>query len=306
MKRIFTFLALILMCILAKAQQDPHFSHFMFNQVSYNPGFCGTSGMINAVAINRNQWMGMEGSPKTLVFCADMPVNYFGQNAGLGFTIQNDKIGFEDNFVAKIGYSHHFSLGPGLLSFGVDGGLFNKAIDGDWKFPDQVEAIFEGKTRKMLFDLGAGVYYNINNLTCYVSGTHLTAPELDFDTDGLTYLQRHFYFGSEYNIILENSLFDITPGFILMTDTKKYQFDINFMVSYNKKIRFGVTYRNQDAISILAGAKIFGDFNIGIAYELGISKLRKANMGSLEFMLGYSFMPEKSKPAQMSRSVRFL
>ena len=35
-------------------------------------------------------------------------------------------------------------------------------------------------------------------------------------------------------------------------------------------------------------------------------KLRKANSGSFEVMMGYSFMPERSKPAQKVRSVRFL
>jgi hypothetical protein len=48
------------------------------------------------------------------------------------------------------------------------------------------------------------------------------------------------------------------------------------------------------------------DLKVGLAYEAGISKLRKTNSGSIEVMLGYSFMPEKSKPAQKVRSVRFL
>ena len=31
----------------AYAQQDPHYSFFMFNQVSYNPAYSGTEGMIS-------------------------------------------------------------------------------------------------------------------------------------------------------------------------------------------------------------------------------------------------------------------
>jgi hypothetical protein len=48
------------------------------------------------------------------------------------------------------------------------------------------------------------------------------------------------------------------------------------------------------------------DIKVGLAYEVGVSKLRKTNSGSFEVMMGYSFMPERSKPAQKVRSVRFL
>ncbi|MBO7463884.1 MAG: type IX secretion system membrane protein PorP/SprF, partial [Bacteroidales bacterium] len=66
------------------------------------------------------------------------------------------------------------------------------------------------------------------------------------------------------------------------------------------------TYRNEDAITLLAGLTIMNDIKVGLAYEVGISKLRKANSGSFEFVIGYSFMPERSKPAQKVRSVRNL
>ena len=278
----------------------------MFNQPSYNPAYCGTSGMINGTMIYRDQWMGLTGGPKTLMLSADAPVRLFGTSGGAGITLINDEIGYESNFTAKLAYAYHIQAGSGMLSFGVDAGLFNKSINGDWQFPDEHESIFAGKTRKMIFDLGAGMYYNVGGLTLGLSSMHVMKPVLDFSEDGETYMARHYYFTGTYNISLANSLFELTPGFILMSDGSTMQADINVNLLYNKKVWGGVTYRNEDAIAILAGFTLMGDLKVGAAYEFGLSKLRKTNSGSFELMLGYAFMPERSKPAQKVRSVRFL
>jgi len=158
----------------------------------------------------------------------------------------------------------------------------------------------------MIFDFGAGIYYNVKNLTLGVSSTHVAEPKLDFSEDGETYLARHYYFVGSYNINLPNTLFDLTPSMILMSDGKTMQADININILYNKKVWGGVTYRNGDAITLLAGLTVMNDIKVGLAYEVGVSKLRKSNSGSFEFLIGYSFMPERSKPAQKVRSVRFL
>lgn len=241
-----------------------------------------------------------------MALCVDSPVRLLGTQGGAGLTIINDNIGFETNFTAKAAYSQHLQVGSGELSIGVDAGLYNKMINGDWQFPDQTEAIFAGKTRKMVFDLGAGLYYNVGGLTLALSSMHLANPTLDFSEDGETYLARHFYFVGSYNISIPNTLFDVTPSVILMSDGNTMQADININFLYNKKAWGGVTYRNGDAITVLAGLTIMNDVKVGVAYELGISKLRKTNSGSFELMLGYSFMPERSKPAQKVKSVRFL
>jgi hypothetical protein len=136
MKRLFfALIAVVIMATSAIAQQDPHYSHFMFNQAGYNPAFCGTEGMINAVLVYRNQWMGMEGAPKTANLCVDAPVRVFGTQGGVGATITSDNIGFEKNFNAKFAYAHHIQAGSGVLSIGVDAGLFNKNIDTIVKYP---------------------------------------------------------------------------------------------------------------------------------------------------------------------------
>ncbi|HEX2974488.1 MAG TPA: type IX secretion system membrane protein PorP/SprF, partial [Bacteroidales bacterium] len=69
MKKLTTgFLFLLLFISPVFSQQDPLSSHYMFNTLTYNPGIAGTSGMICATALNRQQWVGFKGAPSTTLF----------------------------------------------------------------------------------------------------------------------------------------------------------------------------------------------------------------------------------------------
>ena len=67
----------------------------MFNTLTYNPGVAGTSGMICATALNRQQWVGFKGAPSTTVFNISAPVSLFKIKSGVGLLIESDNIGFD-------------------------------------------------------------------------------------------------------------------------------------------------------------------------------------------------------------------
>ena len=88
------------------AQQEPQFSQYMFNRLSYNPGYAGSNGAICLTGFYRNQWMGMgltdvygeassASTGETMNFSFDMPVRFL--HGGIGATIISDKIGYRDN-----------------------------------------------------------------------------------------------------------------------------------------------------------------------------------------------------------------
>ena len=52
--------------ISAYAQQDPLFSQYMFNKLVVNPAYAGSREVFTADLLNRYQWVGIEGAPKTL------------------------------------------------------------------------------------------------------------------------------------------------------------------------------------------------------------------------------------------------
>lgn len=136
MKKLITaliFLVLFLCPVLS--QQDPLSSQYMFNTLTYNPGVAGTSGMICATAINRQQWVGFEGAPSTTVFNISAPVSPFKISSGIGLLVESDNVGFDKDINLSASYSYILDLGISKLGIGISLGMLNKTIDPTWEIP---------------------------------------------------------------------------------------------------------------------------------------------------------------------------
>ena len=59
---------------LVNAQQQPQFTHYMFNTVAVNPAYAGSRGSLYVVAVNRNQWVGIDDAPKSTTISANTPL----------------------------------------------------------------------------------------------------------------------------------------------------------------------------------------------------------------------------------------
>jgi len=97
LKRYNSQLILCICCILAsqslKAQQEPMYSQYMFNMLQVNPAYAGNRAVDNITAVYRNQWMGINGAPKTGTISWDRRQE--DSNIGYGLQIYNDRLGIE-------------------------------------------------------------------------------------------------------------------------------------------------------------------------------------------------------------------
>ena len=50
-------LILILGCGSIKAQQDPMYTHYMYNTLVVNPGYAGSRDALTITALHRSQWV---------------------------------------------------------------------------------------------------------------------------------------------------------------------------------------------------------------------------------------------------------
>ena len=310
MKRILLVQVFLFGIIIVKAQQDPLLSHIFFNKVFLNPAFAGNQGDINVNIISRQQWVGFgDGAPKTTALTINSPINILGINSGIGFSMANDQLGFEKNFSGSLDYAYIHSLGTGNLCFGLQLGIFNKSLDGTFLPPDGSSndpVIPKSKEQSLIFDMGIGALYTLNDLYIAFSSSHLTQPKFKFPTNDLNYLKRHYYLMSGYRIGIQNNPIELYPNVLVAFDGSSPQLTINLNAVYNKKFWGGVTYRTLDAIDLNVGIELFNGIKIGYAYGLNFSKLIKTNTGSHEVMLGYNFNLGFDKAPQKYRSVRFL
>jgi type IX secretion system PorP/SprF family membrane protein len=296
----------------AKAQQDPQFSLNSFNQLTVNPGYAGSSGLINLSVLNRFQWVGFPGAPVTTVFNTDASVHLIGSNDGIGFSVMNDAIGFEKNVSVGLNYSWRTQVGNGRLGSGVSVGLMNKNLNLDMTGIDGSDlvnlsdpALPQGKVGGIMADIGMGLYYQHEHYDLAVSVRHLNQPTLAFDQSGRYSLRRHYYLSGSYTLQMANERFEALPSFFFKSDATTWQTDLNLTILYDKRFWGGIGYRIGDAVIVSGGTELWNGIKFGYSYDLSISALSRYNSGSHEFFLAYSVLLYK-KRTHKYKSVRFL
>ena len=106
MKKIPLFILFLFYITSASAQQDPEYTHYMYNMSVVNPAYATEPNpMLNLGGLYRSQWEGAVGGPQTLSFFAHAPV---GKKIQLGLSMISDNIGDgakkENNFYADFAY----------------------------------------------------------------------------------------------------------------------------------------------------------------------------------------------------------
>jgi type IX secretion system PorP/SprF family membrane protein len=302
MKKIFILLLGVLSVITVSAQQDPQFSQNMFNKLANNPGFAGARGNISTSVLHRSQWMGVEGAPSTQNFSidAELPFLY----GGVGLNIVKDNIGPFSNLGLQASYAYRTELGVGQIGMGMSVGMFQSGVDGsDFKYAQPGDnAIPVSSVSGSKLDIGAGVYYNTQDVYIGISSAHMTEPVVEWSDGSQFSLERHYFLISGYYYELTPVL-SLNPSIYLKSDGATSQLDINTNLIYNNKMWGGVSYRLDEGLILLAGMNVNEDLRLGLAYDL---TLINPLGNSLEVMLGYNFKINYDKPISKYKNPRFL
>jgi type IX secretion system PorP/SprF family membrane protein len=311
MKKTITLLTFSLVVLFVAAQQDQQFSQFMYNKLSFNPGYAGTNQSICATAMYRMQWMNFPGAPKSGLFSVDAPSRIL--HGGLGLTVLHDQLGNDKSLFARGAYSFHQPIGVGLLGIGLGVGMIQKTMVFNWippggpstVGPDQ--AIPNNQESSITYDLDFGAYYSTSKLYVGLAATHL--PEQSVKKNELNYgVARHYFVMAGYTFNI-NSDFDIIPNLLVKSDAKSTIFDVNVTGMYQKMVWLGASYRMTDAIAAMLGyQKDFGKNNlkIGVAYDFTMSEIKNHSSGSPEIFVGYCMKVDPKVKTHSNINPRFL
>jgi type IX secretion system PorP/SprF family membrane protein len=313
--KIFTFLLILFVANnFVFAQQEAQFSQYMFNTMAINPGYAGSNGAICLNTFARQQWAGFkdpDGSstaPQTFLFSIDAPIKFL--HGGLGAVISSDKAGFEKNTNFRLAYAYRLNLGTGFLGIGVEAAFLDKKIDfSKFRTGDEEDlngakdpVLVSGKANGSDFftDFAFGIYYNVpGKFYVGISALNLSEPT-GFAWKPLTgtgaggnavQLKRTYFATGGYEYIFpSNPSFEFNPSFLIKTDFVSAQYDIAALLKYDNKFWGGLSYRVQDAVTLLIGLN-WSNFKFGYSYDITTSKLGgsgKSN-GSHELFLIYCF-----------------
>ncbi len=280
-----------LFSVLAKAQQDPQYTQYMYNMNVINPAYAGSQGTLSIGLLYRTQWVGFEGAPKTVTASINAPV---GRNVGLGFTAIADEIGpvKEQNIYADFSYTINTS-DVGRLAFGIKGGATFQRIDfqGLTTVEKEDPLIDVNNLNEIYPNVGAGVFYYAERFYAGVSIPNILETRY-FEKNGGAISKAsekmHYFFTTGYVFDLSESL-KFKPSMLVKAATgAPVSIDLSGNVLIHEKIELGLSYRLDDSVSAIISLFVQPNFRIGYAYDYTTSNLGDYNSGSHEIMLHYN------------------
>jgi type IX secretion system PorP/SprF family membrane protein len=274
-------------------QQEGHFTQFTDNQLSVNPAYAGSNGLLNATAIHREQWVGFKGAPKTSTFSFHSPLNY--ESVGLGMTVVSDQIGplTQNMIYSDFSYSLKFS-NQSRLSFGIKAGINVITLNtSTLNTTEENDPNLSKDTRNQVNpNIGFGMYYKSKNWFIGASSPKLF--QNSYDGTSLNLEKRHFFMNTGAVFTL-NPTWKLRPvAQVKMTEGAPLSLDISLTGIYNESIYIGSMYRLNAATGIFLQFQVAPALRIGIATELGLTAIRKYNDGTYEVMLSYDIARKKS------------
>ncbi len=305
MKRILILILTGLSAIIVSAQQEPQFSQNMFNKLANNPGFSGSRGLIATSILHRSQWMGFADdgaavSTQNFSVDAELPFLY----GGVGLNVTKDQVAQFSNLGIKGSYAFRTELGLGQIGMGMSVGIFQSGLDGSALNAAETgdRAIPMNSVNGSKLDIGAGIYYNTQDVYIGISSSHMNEPKVEWSDGQIYNLERHYFLISGYYHQLNPTL-SLNPSIYLKSDGSTSQLDINTNLIYNNKMWGGVSYRLNEGLILLAGMNVNEDLRFGVGYDI---TMMNPMANSFEIMLGYNFKINTTKPVSKHKNPRFL
>ncbi|ODS77651.1 MAG: hypothetical protein ABS44_22375 [Chryseobacterium sp. SCN 40-13] len=289
----------------ASAQQDPHYTQYMYNMNVINPAYAGSKESLSGGLLYRKQWVDLDGAPSTATFAASSPV---GKNVGLGLSVISDKIGpvKENNVYADFSYTLNLG-GEHKLALGIKAGatfhkigLFDQI--GNGFVPDANDPAFAQNTSRTFFNVGSGIFYYTNKYYMALSVPNmLSNTYLDYDGKKFGSDKQHYFLTGGYVFDLNENL-KFKPFFLVKSAfDAPVSLDVSTNFLFYDKFEIGATYRLDDSFGAMVNYAITPGLRIGYAYDHIVSDLKVTTPSSHEVILLFDVNFSK----KVSRSPRY-
>lgn len=288
----------------AQAQQDPHYTQYMYNMNVINPAYAGSKENLSFGLLYRKQWVDIQGAPSTFTFSGHSPV---GKNVGLGLSIIADEIGpvKEQNvygdfsYTLNLGGEHKLALGLKAGATFQKIGLFSEIAS---TLPVPTDGGFSEDTSNIFFNIGTGIFYYTNKYYVALSVPNfIKANYLDYNGVKYGTKTQHYFLTGGY-------VFDLSPtlkfkpfAMLKSAFNSPSSLDLSANFLFNERFEIGGTYRVDDSFGAMVNFAITPSLRIGYAYDSIISDIKTVAPSSHEIILLF----DVNFPKKISRSPRF-
>ena len=270
------------------AQQDPQYTHYMYNTLSVNPAYAGQRETLSVVGLHRSQWVGVNGAPQTQSLGIHSPLR--NERIGIGLNIISDALGPARETYIDANFSYTIPLNDHdlKLSFGVKGGLHQ--LDTDWskgRFQEE-ERLFTTNLNLTSPTVGAGLYMHTRKWYLGLSVPNfLDTDHYDDFQESIASERLHFYAIGGYVFSISETT-ELKPAFLIKgVSGAPLIADISANFWYKKQLTAGLAWRWDDSVSALVGFQATPGMFIGYGYDLTTTGLNNYNSGTHEITLRF-------------------
>jgi len=281
-----------------QAQQDPMYTQYFFNPLTVNSGYAGTREALNATLLIREQWVGIDGRPRTQTLSVHSPLR--NESLAAGGTVVNDQVGPTSALSIFGDFAYRFKVSENSrLAFGLKAGtnLLQSKLS-ELENTDVADISFnQDVSTKLMPNFGVSAYWWADKYFLGLSAPKLLENDLnDNQMENMRGEEKtHLFFMGGY-------VFDLNPALkfkpTFMTKVVRdapVSFDLTANFLIDEKLWVGGMVRFGDALGLLASYQITDQLRAGVSYDYTLSELQSYNNGSYEFMLSYDFFFKNDK-----------
>ena len=297
MKKLLGTIILGLGCTLVHAQQNPHFSLFMFNKQTVNPAYVGSKETLSVNANYRTQWIKSDGQPRTFNLGVHTPLGNKVTQSKLaaGLLFMNDQIGITKSNGLAAQLAYRLPLGEETtLSFGLEGSFmsFTNQTSG-LRFEDQGDATIDNLSETQNEpNASAGVYLYHKRFYAGLSAKQLFAKKNNEVAQAGDFLFKRHYFAMAGYLQPINENLKLRGNVIA-----KYVFsekiqspttaDFNVSAIFVDRFLIGASYRTDNTLIAMAQVQLTKRLNLGYGIDFKTSNFERTAGASHEIYLGF-------------------
>lgn len=311
-------------CLVAIAQQRPHYTQYILNNYVLNPAISGIENYIDLKLSARDQWVGLNGAPQTFYLTVHAPIgkkdykttatsytvpgenprgqayweSYTASEAhhGVGFSIISDRTGNFTRTTVSASYAYHLGLNtttnialgvsPGISRIGRNVGRtdFGGGVSVD---PAQTA---NAAINRMRPDLSAGIWLYSADYFIGASAQQIIPQKIAFVDDAAYNTGRlvpHLFMSAGYRFLLNDDINALPSVMVKYVSPNNPQVDVNMKLQYQDFLWIGGGVRVGEGYQGMIGLNVANSVNVGYAYDFTQTRLNTASRGTHELIIGF-------------------
>ncbi|GEM_PF-607532 len=304
----------------AWAQQEQMYTQFMLYKPAYNPAANGNFESPALLVAYRSQWINkIEGAPNTQFISFTMPM--LSNRVGLGGNLVRSTIGITRTLTLEGAYAYRIPFKRGAFCIGIQPSVRqfyqnwgDSRLAATQPIPTD-QAIPTTAQSKIVPNLGFGLFYSgkkrgRERWYAGVAATRLVRNNIDFADGGLVLSQevQHFNAMAGYNFQVDENIVCTPQVLLKYAPNVPFDADINFTMVLKEKYFSALTYRTGgdtnkagESVDVLVGLQANKFFFFCLSYDIGLTRLRRFNNGSIELSARYYFNPPEGSNDKISK-----